>query len=202
MRTGALKPGRLRGETEGGAALVEMAIIMPLLLLLIIGILEYGALFKDYLTASSTVRETTRILSALGDEDTADCHALQAATESISTAANVANVVNIQIYRASPSTGDQIPLETNTYEYTGSASDKCTLTAIPLTEFEGWALQGIAGYPPGGGRQVLVGSEPLDIIGVRIIYAHSWLTNFPPFSGTVTIDEASIARLEPEGFAP
>jgi hypothetical protein len=36
---------------------------------------------------------------------------------------------------------------------------------------------------------------------MRIVYQHDWLTGFPPFSGSITIDEQTISRLEPEGFA-
>ena len=35
---------------------------------------------------------------------------------------------------------------------------------------------------------------------VRVIMTRSWLTNFPPFTGSFTIDESTITRVEPEVF--
>ena len=58
-----------------------MAILLPMLVLLMIGILEFGGAFKDFLTTSSAVREGTRALSALGDDEFADCVALAKALE-------------------------------------------------------------------------------------------------------------------------
>jgi Flp pilus assembly protein TadG len=37
---------------DRGAALIEAAIIMPVLILVVVVIMEYGLAFKDYLTVS------------------------------------------------------------------------------------------------------------------------------------------------------
>jgi hypothetical protein len=47
---------------------------------------------------------------------------------------------------------------------------------------------------------VVGGPDDLDIAGVRIVFDHSWITGFPPFSGTFTINEATVSRLEPEEY--
>jgi hypothetical protein len=36
---------------------------------------------------------------------------------------------------------------------------------------------------------------------MKMVYTHDWFTGFPPFNGFITIDEQTISRLEPEGFA-
>ena len=46
-----------------GAALIEFAIIVPLLLLLVFGICEFGLLMKNYLTISQAAREGSRSAS-------------------------------------------------------------------------------------------------------------------------------------------
>jgi hypothetical protein len=33
------------------------------------------------------------------------------------------------------------------------------------------------------------------------VHRHDWFTQFPPFSGFITINETAISRVEPEGFA-
>ncbi|MDQ2756624.1 MAG: pilus assembly protein [Actinomycetota bacterium] len=52
-----------RDRTRGAAA-VEAAIVLPVVLLLFVGILEFGLIFKDALAISSGVRAGGRIASA------------------------------------------------------------------------------------------------------------------------------------------
>jgi hypothetical protein len=49
-----------RPETVRGAALVEMALVMPLLLLLLLGILEFGVVMLHQLTLAQMAREGSR----------------------------------------------------------------------------------------------------------------------------------------------
>lgn len=51
-------PGSLKNEK--GQALVEMALVMPLLLLLLMGIFEFGRIFFDYLSIANASREGAR----------------------------------------------------------------------------------------------------------------------------------------------
>lgn len=81
------------------------------------------------------------------------------------------------------------------WTYTGGDPDSCEL---PIDPTDSWSHGAIA-YTPGS-RQTTVGSTPLDIIGVRITLDRSWVTGFPPFRGSFTIDESTITRLEPEAF--
>lgn len=47
---------RVRGN-QRGASLVEMAMVLPLLIIVLVGTLEIGAAFRDFLTTSHAVRE-------------------------------------------------------------------------------------------------------------------------------------------------
>jgi hypothetical protein len=62
-----LSPPRARTGGEGGAAAVEMALVMPLLLLLVFGIIEFGFIFNRYITLTHAAREGVRQL-ALGTD--------------------------------------------------------------------------------------------------------------------------------------
>jgi hypothetical protein len=53
-----------RGTSERGAAAVEAALITPLLILLVFGIVEYGMLFKDSLAVTTSIRSAGRMASA------------------------------------------------------------------------------------------------------------------------------------------
>lgn len=57
-----------RGRSDRGAALTETAFLAPIVLLLIFAILEYGPLFRDYLTAGDAVADGARIGGALGPD--------------------------------------------------------------------------------------------------------------------------------------
>jgi Flp pilus assembly protein TadG len=59
---------RGRTRAEGGAAAVEMALVLPLLFLLIFGIIEFGFIFNRWITTTHAAREGVRLL-ALGDPD-------------------------------------------------------------------------------------------------------------------------------------
>jgi hypothetical protein len=49
-----------RGRGDDGAALVEFALVMPLLALLLFGIIDFGTLYSDYQALRSGARDGTR----------------------------------------------------------------------------------------------------------------------------------------------
>ncbi len=54
---------RCPSDCRKGATMVEMAIVVPFLVLLVFGILEVGLLMKDYLGLNQAAREGARIAS-------------------------------------------------------------------------------------------------------------------------------------------
>jgi Flp pilus assembly protein TadG len=67
MRQAAI-PGQKR---ERGAAMIEMAITMPLLLLLSIGVFEFGRAFQYWQVLTNATREGARVASLPGTSDDA-----------------------------------------------------------------------------------------------------------------------------------
>ena len=65
MRRAAI-PGKKR---ERGAAMIEMAITMPLLLLLSIGVFEFGRAFQYWQVLTNATREGARVASLPGTSD-------------------------------------------------------------------------------------------------------------------------------------
>jgi Flp pilus assembly protein TadG len=61
------RTGRPRDE---GAAAVEFALVMPLLVLLIFGIIEFGGAYNAYITVTHAAREGAR-MAAVGQFDAA-----------------------------------------------------------------------------------------------------------------------------------
>ena len=161
---------------------------MPIMILVMIGTLELGLSFKEYLTVSFTTREAVRVGALAGNDPDADCYIVHAAMDSLGTG-DLSDFKGLEIFAADPSTGDQILAKTNTWKYTGSDPYDC-VNDWTVTEL--W---------PSTSRNVLFGkSSTLDIIGVRVVKNHDWITGLPPFSGSFDIDEVTITRMEPEAF--
>ncbi len=74
----------MRGlRSERGAAAVEFALVLPILLVLALGIVEFGRAFQVQATLAAAAREGARVLALQGDEA-----AVEAAVQSVSTSLN------------------------------------------------------------------------------------------------------------------
>jgi len=62
---------RRRWSAQDGAELIEFALVLPLMLLLLLGILDFGLLFQRYHVVTNAAREGARIavLPGYADED-------------------------------------------------------------------------------------------------------------------------------------
>lgn len=65
---------------EGGAALVEFALILPLLLLLVMGTVEFGRAYNAQITLTHATREGVRVLAITQDSGQAIAATKNAAT--------------------------------------------------------------------------------------------------------------------------
>lgn len=159
--------------------------MLPILLMIVFGILEMGMAFGTKITVGSAAQEGARVASFKGNDIDADCVALESVIAELGN--EVDQVTNIKIYRVD-SAGNPEPLKTNTYAY-GGVGD-----ITDCTKWNGTVLW------PATDRQVTVGVTPLDVLGVQVSSTHDWVTQFPPFTGTMTVDESTIVRLEPEAY--
>ena len=55
-----------RRNSESGAAAVEFALILPVLLLLVFGIIEFGFIFNRWVTVTHAAREGVRVFALTG----------------------------------------------------------------------------------------------------------------------------------------
>jgi len=67
-------------RSERGAALVEMAIILPILLLLVFGLVEFARAYNTKAVITHASREGVRVLAITGDAGDAAAAARQAGT--------------------------------------------------------------------------------------------------------------------------
>lgn len=185
---GARGGGRQRKSGEGGSAAVEAALVTPLVMALLFGIIELGFLFKDYLAAAGAVRSGVRIASATPRNATF----AQVAADKVALAGGAMNLNDVQqlwVYKADTAT--EMP-----FGFTDFTSctvcvtfrwDSGTQKFVKLTD--NWqALDQNA-----CSSSSLTG--PPDRIGVYLELKHDAFTGL--VFNTVTISEASIMTLEP-----
>jgi Flp pilus assembly protein TadG len=60
------------GQSESGAAAVEMALVLPILLVVVLGIIEFGFVFNAQISLTQAVREGVRVGSVGADPSVGD----------------------------------------------------------------------------------------------------------------------------------
>ncbi|WP_107774621.1 TadE/TadG family type IV pilus assembly protein [Nocardioides sediminis] len=93
---------RRAGREERGAAAVELALVMPVLILILFGIINFGALFAQQISISNIAREAAR--NAVVDGPNSACADIEAdAEEGAATLGMAADVPTVVIDPACPS---------------------------------------------------------------------------------------------------
>ena len=188
---------RREEKAEHGQALVEFAVILPVFMLLLFGLVEFGFLFN----AASSVNHVSRVAALIaaegGKTDGTDCILLRAIERELTPPSTPTRIQRVEVYW-SDANGDQIGPNVNVYDRAGSMScafgDGSTVT-VPYTLITG-------SYPESERCDALDGCPgghtTVDTIGVRITYTHQWVTSFGKFiAGSVTFQRSTAVREEP-----
>ncbi|WP_043440685.1 TadE/TadG family type IV pilus assembly protein [Arthrobacter sp. L77] len=115
-----------RLRSEQGATAVEFALVVPLLLVLLIGVIEFGRVFNTQLQLTAAARESVRVMAIQKQPDTARNAAL-AAAPGLAPALTAANV------QVSPSSCSSTTDVTVTISYSVSLLSGLFADAVPLT---------------------------------------------------------------------
>lgn len=86
-------PPDSRVQKRRGMAVVEFALVVPVLLTLLMGIIEFGYLVRDNLTLANAAREGARVGSLGGKQDQIKARVTSAAAPLDLTAAKGGNIV-------------------------------------------------------------------------------------------------------------
>jgi hypothetical protein len=207
-----------RRHAEHGQAIVEIAYVIPVFLLILLGTLEFGFMFDHHLTLEYATREGARAGAALADGTVKDANcgpgpltgpnvdplviaAVQRVLESPGSLVNLANVQQVTIYQM-PFNGTTPTGRQNVWKYRpGNAANPdvpCLSPAQNLDFYEfshGWDATSAA----------RTGGAAPDSIGVSISYTYAFQTPlagitrllFGSSSASLPMSDSTVMALEP-----
>jgi hypothetical protein len=176
-----------RRDQEDGQSLVEFALTLPLFMLMLMAVLEFGFLYNNILTVQYASRQGVSAAAQVGGEDGADCAILKAVESALQAPIDKARITAVEVFQ-SDANGDAIPGKVNRYTRTG-------LLDCPGTQSQPYSLVGSEGYPQQSRRDSLV--DGLDVIGVHIEYVYVAVT--PVAAGrSWALSDGATLRVEPK----
>ena len=200
----------MRARREDGArgqSLVEFALIFPIFILLLIGLIEFSVTLSVMLNVNYASRDSTLLSAEVGDTTGADCLILKRLDTALGGgAAHHSGIEQVRIFWADAN-GNEVAANVYTE---GGLGTTCTLADGSTATVPYTAVPGGLNYVNTDRCSVLAGcglysqgrSHPgLDTVGVAISFHHDWLTPLPnlvqvPPNG-VTFDRTNSMRMEP-----
>ncbi len=187
---------RRAAAKQRGAILVELAFVVPVLMLIVVGMFEMGMAWRAKISTTQAVRQSVRVVSHLGNDPLVqvDREALLALRASMNTQWAFVNYV--VIYKADNAGG-----MTNSTCHTASVTNVCNYYGPALladldnnanptwndahssVKYK-WSTRSDAVLTP-------------DHVGVFVEIDHDWQTNMFPGDG-VAISGSAVMRVEPE----
>lgn len=204
--------GRNRRRRDDGAVAVEAALVLPILVILVFGIIEFGFVMRDYAGVSSLTRTGSRIASTGADHGPATCETGPAAppcgpTSSPALAQEAADAIQRSGATSNPDQIDYILVyKANTKGFPGtegnvtmpadcSGTPNCVkfIWRDSLDAFRynsgTWDSKSISACFPGSA------SSPMDRVGIYLKSTHPMLTGL--FGSSVTLSDRAVMDFEP-----
>jgi len=204
-----MRRGRRRRDQRGAAA-VEAALITPVLLLMVFGMIEMAFLMKDNVAVASATRVGARIASAqpaaevqpcTGENEATVCVAgsvpgfVQAAASAMRTNGSAIDSEQIEEIWVYDANADGLP---------GTATDMDDATcAVRCVRFT-WSVSANTFLFRGPGTWSDVAADPCltagKRVGVRLVTDHTWVVGFdlwPGFPDSLQVDDHAVMSFEP-----
>jgi Flp pilus assembly protein TadG len=178
-----------RRERERGAVLVETAIILPVVIMITFGLIEFSSAYQSAAIASSSARSAARTASAEAKLPTFATDAAAAAATALKTIP-ASEPVEMWVYKA------------NLQGYPGLDGNTSFATCTTKCIKYQW-VQGTRSFnttsPTGSGwlasDQEACNVSQWDSVGVFIKLRHKYLTRL--FGSTIDLTDHAVFRLEP-----
>lgn len=183
---------------DAGQSLVEFALVLPVLMLSILGLVEFAFAFNSRDSVFFAARDASMLAAEGGNISGTDCVVLDRVERDIVSPARPVRVQVVKIFR-SDKNGVELNGEENLYTRGGTITcsyGNGTSLTVPYTLTT-------SGYPEANRCDVLAGcggthTAP-DNVGVTITYQHSWVSSVAQISLTGLIfNLTSSTRVEPQ----
>jgi hypothetical protein len=183
---------------DAGQSLVEFALVLPVLLMLIMGMVEFALAFNSRDSVFFASRDASMLAAEGGNIDGTDCVVLDRVERDIVTPARPVRVQTVKIFW-SDKNGVELSGAENLYTRGGTTT--CTYgngTSLTVPYTLSTSL-----FPESARCDVLAGCGPghpgPDNVGVTISYRHNWLSSVAQISlNGITFNITSATRIEPQ----
>ncbi len=197
MQRGRRRSPDRRQRRARGQALVEFALILPLFMLVLMAVIEFGFVFNSYLAINFASREASLVAAEAGNVGRADCLILNSIDQSVGSPSNPDAIAEVQVFRMVAGA------KTDVTTYTRGGLTSCPMPGGGVLEVP--YTIGTNLYPTGSRCNRLAGctSNPtgVDQIGVEVTYSYAWHTPlgslFGGANGTTPLVKANVMRMEP-----
>ena len=161
--------------------MTEFALVVPVLLMLIMGVLDGAMLMFSVGTARYAASEGSRLASQLGNASTTDSQVITVIRNNVA-ATRLFDVSEIDIYKLDQDmNGNLTPDPTDFNRY--------ALDGTPMISPEPW---------PASKRNV--GNGTSDFIGITINFSYTWKAGLFAPLGPIKTTAVSYVRLEPQSY--
>jgi Flp pilus assembly protein TadG len=176
--------------------MLEFALAAPIVILLIVGLVEFGFGFIDLQTVASATTSGARVGSTFGSgeglgplDPSPDEIIRDAVTDGLSDLRASSQVQELWVYQSN-SSGDVVDETNATNKYTPVFASDGTVT--------GWVTVQDPWVPASRSTDLSlsVGTINRDYLGVRVIFKHEWVTGLLPIPAPTWTDDA-VVLLEP-----
>lgn len=161
--------------------MTEFALVVPILLVLIMGVLDGALLLFSVGTARYADSEGSRVASQAGSAATADAQVLQIIRNNVGTT-RLFDVTEVDIYKLNQDGNGNLTPDPAHY-------NRYALDGTPLISPEPW---------PSAARNV--GNGTSDFIGVTIKFTYTWKAGFFAPLGPIKTTADTYVRLEPQSY--
>lgn len=169
---------------ESGATMLEFAVAAPVIILLIVGLIEFGFAFLDFQVVTGATREGARVGAAFGPDPMADTFIQDAVSDALSDLRNGSEIKELWVFAS---------------DETGAVLDEVNTTNKYLPDGAGGWIVDQQPWDPASRRTDLSNSATVlnrDYLGVRVIFEHEWLVGLLPFPAPTWTDD-TVMLLEP-----
>jgi hypothetical protein len=197
---------RRDGNRDRGAALIEAAIVLPLVLLLAMAVLEFGFAWRDANQVERSLQNAGRVVSNLGRSRYADYEALRTINSQLQGMAG-AEVERVVIWEASSSDGEPpsscLTMAISAGGPNGNSGQRCNVYSAQQL-----ATESLAGFPGttdcgGGWDNFFCPPTRRDTVDPDLTYIGIYIrVEYTPFTSvisgpTIDIERSTVYRVEP-----